>query len=132
VYVVAEVLALPAVPLTASAGYLFGVVPGTAIVLLAAATAASVSFLIGRTIGRDWILKVASGNDRFNALDKVGDATATQAAVRGRSSVVRSRGGRERERDQRSRSSRRGQRGAARRLTPFRTRAHTHGSLAID
>lgn len=71
VYVVAEVLALPAVALTASAGYLFGVVPGTAIVLLAAATAASVSFLIGRTIGRDFILEVASGNDRFNALDKV-------------------------------------------------------------
>ena len=71
VYVAAEVLALPAVPLTASAGYLFGVAPGTAIVLLAAAVAASVSFLIGRTIGRDWILQVASGNDRFRALDSV-------------------------------------------------------------
>ena len=56
-----------AVPLTASAGYLFGVAPGTAIVLLAAAVAASVSLLIGRTIGRDWILQVASGNDRFRA-----------------------------------------------------------------
>ena len=51
--------------------YLFGVAPGTAIVLLAAAVAASVSFLIGRTIGRDWILQVASGNDRFRALDSV-------------------------------------------------------------
>ena len=61
----------PAVPLTASAGYLFGVAPGTAVVLLAAAVAASVSFLIGRTIGRDWILQVASGNDRFRALDSV-------------------------------------------------------------
>ena len=71
VYVAAEVLALPAVPLTASAGYLFGVAPGTAVVLLAAAVAASVSFLIGRTIGRDWILQVASGNDRFRALDSV-------------------------------------------------------------
>merc|ERR1712070_458384 len=28
-------------------------------------------FLIGRTIGRDWILQVAAGNDRFRALDTV-------------------------------------------------------------
>ena len=27
--------------------------------------------LIGRTIGRDWILQVAAGNDRFRALDTV-------------------------------------------------------------
>eukprot|EP00981_Chlorochromonas_danica_P002851 scaffold562_cov190-Ochromonas_danica.AAC.1 len=33
VYVIAEILAVPAIPLTASSGYLFGLVPGTAIVL---------------------------------------------------------------------------------------------------
>ena len=37
--------ALPAVPLTASAGYLFGAVEGTAIVLFSATIAAGVSFL---------------------------------------------------------------------------------------
>ena len=48
VYIAAEILALPAVPLTASAGYLFGAVEGTAVVLFSATIAAGVSFLIGR------------------------------------------------------------------------------------
>lgn len=61
IYIVAEVLAVPALPLTASSGYLFGLVPGFLTVLASATIAASISFLIGRTLLRDWAQKVASG-----------------------------------------------------------------------
>ncbi len=48
VYIVAEMFAIPAVPLTASAGYLFGVVPGTCVVLFSATIAAGAAFIVGR------------------------------------------------------------------------------------
>ena len=70
VYVVAEVLALPAVPLTASAGYLFGAVEGTAIVLFSATIAAGVSFLIGRSLLRSWVERVAGESAQFQAIDR--------------------------------------------------------------
>jgi len=70
VYVTAEVLALPAIPLTASAGYLFGAVEGTAVVLFSATIAAGVSFLIGRTLLRPWVEKIAAESDQFQAIDK--------------------------------------------------------------
>jgi uncharacterized membrane protein YdjX (TVP38/TMEM64 family) len=55
IYVVAEILAIPGFPLVASAGYLFGVVEGTALVLASAAIAASISFWIGRTALRTYV-----------------------------------------------------------------------------
>jgi uncharacterized membrane protein YdjX (TVP38/TMEM64 family) len=70
VYIVAEVLALPAVPLTASAGYLFGAVEGTAIVLFSATIAAGVSFLIGRSLLRSWVERVAGESAQFQAIDR--------------------------------------------------------------
>jgi len=69
IYVAAEVLALPAVPLTASAGYLFGAVEGTAVVLVAATIAAGVSFLIGRFLLRGWVESIASESPQFRAID---------------------------------------------------------------
>jgi uncharacterized membrane protein YdjX (TVP38/TMEM64 family) len=57
VYIVAEVLAVPAMPLTASSGYLFGLVRGTAVVAISATIAAAVSFLIGRTLLRSTVEK---------------------------------------------------------------------------
>jgi uncharacterized membrane protein YdjX (TVP38/TMEM64 family) len=41
-------------PLTAASGYLFGLFPGTAVVLASATIAAFISFLIGRTYLRTW------------------------------------------------------------------------------
>ena len=52
VYVLAEVVAIPAIPFTAAAGYLFGLAAGTAIVLASATIAAGFSFLLGRTLLR--------------------------------------------------------------------------------
>lgn len=63
VYVLAEVLAIPAMPLTASSGYLFGLFPGMLTVLLSATIAACISFFVGRTVLRDWAReKTASEN----------------------------------------------------------------------
>lgn len=69
-YCIAEILAIPAIPLTASAGYLFGPVKGTAIVLLSASVAAGVSFAIGRTLLREYVEGVLVDYPKFAKLDK--------------------------------------------------------------
>lgn len=69
-YIALEVLALPAIPLTASAGYIFGTLPGTAVVLFSATIAAGISFLIGRTFLRERIATWADDNKMFRAMDK--------------------------------------------------------------
>jgi uncharacterized membrane protein YdjX (TVP38/TMEM64 family) len=70
VYILAEVLCIPAVPLTASAGYLFGVGTGTLVVLLSASTAASISFVIGRTLLRTTVEQWMQDTPQFAKLDK--------------------------------------------------------------
>lgn len=55
VYILAEILAVPAVPLTASSGYLFGIWKGSAVVLFSASIAAATSFMIGRTLLRSTV-----------------------------------------------------------------------------
>ncbi|KAL7503145.1 hypothetical protein ACHAWX_000565 [Stephanocyclus meneghinianus] len=70
-YVLAEILAIPAVPiLTASSGYLFGLFPGTAVCLLSAAIAASVSFAIGRTVLRGYVERILEDNPKFRSMDR--------------------------------------------------------------
>ncbi|KAG0569083.1 hypothetical protein KC19_6G064400 [Ceratodon purpureus] len=65
-----EVLAIPAVPLTMSAGLLFGTLYGTILVSIAGTLAATASFLIARYFARDRILKLAERNPKFLAIDK--------------------------------------------------------------
>mmetsp|Transcript_25749 Transcript_25749/g.52351 ORF Transcript_25749/g.52351 Transcript_25749/m.52351 type:complete len:227 (+) Transcript_25749:2-682(+) len=69
VYTVAEILAIPAIPLTASAGYLFGTVQGTSIVLLSASIAAGISFVIGRTLLRSYVEEVLEDYPKFKKID---------------------------------------------------------------
>ena len=70
-YILAEILAIPAVPiLTASSGYLFGLFPGTAACLFSAAIAASVSFVIGRTILRGYVEGILEENPKFRSMDR--------------------------------------------------------------
>lgn len=69
-YTIAEILAIPAIPLTASAGYLFGPVQGTLVVLWSASLAAAVSFLIGRTLLRDYVENVLQEYPKFAKLDR--------------------------------------------------------------
>lgn len=48
-----EILAVPAIPLTMTAGVIFGIVPGTIVVSAASVTAAAIAFLIARYAARD-------------------------------------------------------------------------------
>lgn len=68
-YTLLEVLALPAIPLTMTAGVLFGSVAGTAMVSVCATAAATISFLISRYLARDKVLEWAKGNKKFAAID---------------------------------------------------------------
>ncbi|KAE8809524.1 hypothetical protein D1007_13811 [Hordeum vulgare] len=69
-----EVLAIPAVPLTMTAGLLFGSVTGTIMVSISGTLAAAVAFLIARYFARERILKMVEGNKKFLAIDKaIGD-----------------------------------------------------------
>ncbi|KAI5668922.1 hypothetical protein M9H77_18775 [Catharanthus roseus] len=70
VYAGLEVLAIPAIPLTMSAGLLFGTVTGTIIVSISGTVAASIAFLIARYFARERILKLVEGNKKFLAIDK--------------------------------------------------------------
>eukprot|EP00980_Cylindrotheca_fusiformis_P001451 scaffold345_cov134-Cylindrotheca_fusiformis.AAC.62 len=69
-YTLAEILAIPAIPLTASAGYLFGPVEGTTVVLISASVAAAVSFIIGRTLLRDWVENILEDYPKFAKIDR--------------------------------------------------------------
>ncbi|KAJ0237392.1 hypothetical protein HA466_0248000 [Hirschfeldia incana] len=70
VYAGLEILAIPALPLTMSAGLLFGSLVGTIIVSISGTMAASVAFLIARYFARERILKLVEGNKKFLAIDK--------------------------------------------------------------
>ncbi|KAL3687415.1 hypothetical protein R1sor_013724 [Riccia sorocarpa] len=70
VYAGLEVLAIPAIPLTMSAGLLFGTAIGTVIVSVAGTIAATLAFLIARYLARDRILEMAKDNKKFLAIDK--------------------------------------------------------------
>ncbi|CAN6976490.1 hypothetical protein IGI04_037125 [Brassica rapa subsp. trilocularis] len=65
-----HILAIPALPLTMSAGLLFGSLVGTIIVSISGTMAASVAFLIARYFARERILKLVEGNKKFLAIDK--------------------------------------------------------------
>jgi uncharacterized membrane protein YdjX (TVP38/TMEM64 family) len=56
--------------LTASSGYLFGLLPGTATCLFSAAIAASLSFVIGRTLLRGYVERVLSSSPKFQSMDR--------------------------------------------------------------
>ncbi|XP_057793825.1 uncharacterized protein LOC131010352 [Salvia miltiorrhiza] len=70
VYAGLEILAIPAIPLTMSAGLLFGPFTGTIIVSISGTVAASIAFLIARYFARERILKLVEGNKKFLAIDK--------------------------------------------------------------
>ena len=72
--ILAEILAIPAVPiLTASSGYLFGISAGTATCLFSAVSAASISFVIGRTCLRGYVEGALAKNPKFRAMDRAID-----------------------------------------------------------
>ncbi|KAL3153116.1 hypothetical protein ABBQ38_012135 [Trebouxia sp. C0009 RCD-2024] len=69
-YTALEIVALPAIPLTMTAGVLFGIVPGTIVVSGAATLAATIAFLIARYAARDKVLQLAQNNSKYKAIDR--------------------------------------------------------------
>lgn len=70
VYVGATVLLLPASVLTLGAGFVWGPFVGFAVVLPSATLAATVAFLLGRTVARGWVQRRVADNPRFRAIDE--------------------------------------------------------------
>ena len=69
-YIVLEVFSVPAVPLSMSAGVLFGPVQGTLMVTTSATIAATISFCIARFVARDKVREMAKDNPKFAAIDR--------------------------------------------------------------
>lgn len=70
VYVLAECLAMPATPLTLSAGYLFGLPLGATVALLAGTTAACIGFFLSRTLLRPQVSKMAAENELLSNVNR--------------------------------------------------------------
>jgi uncharacterized membrane protein YdjX (TVP38/TMEM64 family) len=70
IYIVGCVAFLPGALLTAAAGLLFGVLLGTVYVSIASVTGATLAFLIGRYLARNWVARKIEGNASFKAIDE--------------------------------------------------------------
>ena len=68
-YVAATVLLLPGSILTLGAGFAYGPVYGTLLVMLASNVGATLAFLLGRTVLRGWVARRIAGDARFSAVD---------------------------------------------------------------
>lgn len=69
-YVVATVALVPGSLLTLAAGAIFGIVKGTALVLIAATLGASLAFLISRYLAREAVERRLAAHPRFAAIDR--------------------------------------------------------------
>jgi len=69
-YIFATVLFVPGLLLTLGAGFLFGVVKGTALVSVGSTLGASAAFLTGRYLARDWVARKIEGNRQFSLVDE--------------------------------------------------------------
>ena len=70
VYVAATLLLLPGSALTASAGFAYGPLWGTLVASPVSVLAATLAFVLGRTVARGWVARRMSGAPRFAAVDE--------------------------------------------------------------
>ncbi len=68
-FALATVLFVPGLPITVLAGIIFGAFWGTVYVVIGSTIGVSLSFLIGRYIGRDSVKKMSEKNERMSKLD---------------------------------------------------------------
>ncbi|MHC4756100.1 MAG: FAD-dependent oxidoreductase, partial [Planctomycetota bacterium] len=68
-YIIACVLFLPGSILTLGAGFLFKLFLGTVTVSIGSTLGACAAFLVGRTVGRNWISRKVASNQKFAAID---------------------------------------------------------------
>lgn len=69
VYALATILFVPGFILSLGAGVVFGVLRGSALVLLGATLGATGSFLIARHLAREWVARKIQTDARFAAID---------------------------------------------------------------
>lgn len=70
IYNIATIVFIPGSILTLGGGILFGVGWGSIYVFIAATTGATLAFLIGRYLSRDWVIQQIVGNVKFAAIDQ--------------------------------------------------------------
>jgi uncharacterized membrane protein YdjX (TVP38/TMEM64 family) len=68
-YILATVLFLPGLIPTMAAGVLFGVIQGTLLVSISSISGATLAFLTGRYLAREWVAARIRGNQKFEAID---------------------------------------------------------------
>ena len=68
-YILATVFFLPGLIPTMAAGLLFGVLQGTLLVSISSISGATLAFLIGRYLAREWVAGKIQGNSKFEAID---------------------------------------------------------------
>ena len=68
-YMAATVLFVPGSILTLGAGFVFGLLQGVLYVSVASTVGATLAFLLGRYIARDWVSQKISSSPRFSAID---------------------------------------------------------------
>jgi len=68
IYAVATVLWIPGSLLTIGAGFVYGLAGGTMVVLPSAVVGATLAFVIGRFVARDWVRARVSGHARMAAV----------------------------------------------------------------
>ncbi|MEH2149993.1 TVP38/TMEM64 family protein [Nostoc sp.] len=69
IFNLAILLFIPGSLLTLNGGYLFGVFWGSIYVLIAATLGATLAFLIGRYLSRDWVSRQMDKHPKFKAID---------------------------------------------------------------
>lgn len=70
IYIAATVAFLPGSVLTLGSGVVFGVVQGALYVFIGATLGATLAFLVGRYLARDWVASKIAENDKFRAIDE--------------------------------------------------------------
>jgi uncharacterized membrane protein YdjX (TVP38/TMEM64 family) len=70
IYIPATVLFVPGSLITLGAGAIFGLVVGTITISIGSILGSTASFLIGRSITRNWVASKVAGSAKFKAIDE--------------------------------------------------------------
>ena len=87
-YVPAAVLFVPGSLLTLAAGFVFGLLKGTAIVSLGSTAGAAAAFLVGRSLAHDWVARRMTGRPTLAAIGRAVETEAFKVVLLTRLSPV--------------------------------------------
>jgi uncharacterized membrane protein YdjX (TVP38/TMEM64 family) len=87
-YVPAAVLFVPGSLLTLGAGFVFGLLKGTAIVSLGSTAGAAAAFLVARSLAHDWVARRMTGRPKLGAIGRAVETEAFKVVLLTRLSPV--------------------------------------------